>query len=117
MSHTLVSRVSGALLLKVICPNSLLPLSVTVAVLVQPAILVPVTVYVVVVTGLTVTLSQVVHDKPVDGDHEYVAAPVADRVYILLQADDELACTALPCSWIPLRMRTAPWPLMRTRRR
>ncbi len=41
---------------------------VTVAVLVQPVLLVPVTVYVVVAVGLATGLAQVVQDNPVAGD-------------------------------------------------
>ena len=43
--------------------------TVTLAVLLQPFELVPVTVYVLVVVGLAVTLAQVVQDKPVAGVH------------------------------------------------
>jgi hypothetical protein len=42
--------------------------TVTAAVLLQPAALVPVTVYVIVDVGLAVTLAPVVADNPVDGD-------------------------------------------------
>jgi hypothetical protein len=51
--------------------------TVTVAVLLQPAALVPVTVYVIVDVGLAVTLAPVVADNPVDGDQLYVEPPVA----------------------------------------
>lgn len=43
--------------------------TVTVAVLVQPAAVVPVTVYVIVEVGLAVTVAPVVDDKPVPGLH------------------------------------------------
>ena len=43
--------------------------TVTLAVLLQPFELVPVTVYVLVVVGLAVTLAHVVQDKPVAGVH------------------------------------------------
>jgi hypothetical protein len=45
-------------------------LTVTNAVLVQPAAEVPVTVYVVVVAGDAFGFGQLVHDKPVEGDQE-----------------------------------------------
>ena len=48
----------------------------TVAVLLQPPV-VPVTVYVVVATGLAVTFAPLVEDKPSAGIHVYVAPPVA----------------------------------------
>jgi hypothetical protein len=38
---------------------------------------VPVTVYVVVTVGLAVGLAHVLHDRPVDGNHEYDVPPVA----------------------------------------
>ena len=44
---------------------------------VQPAALVPVTVYVVVEEGEATTVAPVVLLRPVDGVHEYVVAPVA----------------------------------------
>jgi hypothetical protein len=47
----------------------LFTVTVTVAVLLQPLAFVPVTVYVVVVVGLATGLAQLLHDKPVDGDH------------------------------------------------
>jgi hypothetical protein len=43
----------------------------------HPKLLVPVTVYVVVSDGAAVTVAPVVADRPVAGDHVYVAAPVA----------------------------------------
>jgi hypothetical protein len=46
-----------------------LTVTVTVALLIQPRLLVPVTVYVVVVAGLAVVLAPVVADSPVPGDH------------------------------------------------
>ena len=60
--------------------GSVFTLTVTIAVLEQPAALVPVTVYVVVEPGLAVTLVPVVADKPVPGDHVYVLPPVAVSV-------------------------------------
>jgi uncharacterized membrane protein (DUF4010 family) len=45
----------------------------------HPKLFVPVTVYVVVAVGVAVTAAPVVADKPVAGDHMYVAAPVAVR--------------------------------------
>jgi hypothetical protein len=47
-----------------------LTVTVTVAVLVQPAADVPVTVYVVVDAGFALTVAPVVADKPVEGDQE-----------------------------------------------
>ena len=44
--------------------------TVTVAVLLQDKVLVPVTVYVVVTVGEAETLEPVVAERPVDGDHE-----------------------------------------------
>ena len=44
--------------------------TVTVVVLLHPAALVPITVYVVVAAGLAVTVAPVVADKPVEGLHE-----------------------------------------------
>jgi hypothetical protein len=55
----------------------LLTVTVTEAVLTQPAALVPVSVYVVVIVGLATGLVQVVQDNPVAGDHTYVDAPNA----------------------------------------
>ena len=58
-----------------------LTVTVTTAVLMQPAPLVPVTVYVVVPAGLAVTLAPVAADNPVDGDQAYeVELPVAVNV-------------------------------------
>ena len=54
--------------------------TITVAVSEQVAELLPTTVYVVVTVGFAVTVEPVVALNPVDGDHEYVAAPVAVRV-------------------------------------
>jgi hypothetical protein len=48
---------------------------------VQPLASVPVTVYVVVAVGLAVTVTPVVADSPVAGDHTYVVAPVAVIVF------------------------------------
>jgi PII-like signaling protein len=45
----------------------------------HPKLFVPVTVYVVVAVGVAVTVAPVVADRPVAGDHVYVAAPVAVR--------------------------------------
>jgi hypothetical protein len=56
-----------------------LTVTVTVAVLVQPAALVPVTVYVVVAVGDAVTVVPVVELKPVEGVQLYVEAPLAVR--------------------------------------
>lgn len=55
-------------------------LTVAVAVLVHPAALVPVTVYVIVLVGLAVTFAPVVALKPVDGDQVYVEAPEAVKL-------------------------------------
>jgi hypothetical protein len=52
----------------------------TEAVLVHPVASVPVTIYVVVVSGLAVTVAPVVADKPVAGDHEYETTPLAVNV-------------------------------------
>ena len=49
--------------------GALLTLTVTVAVLLQPLVLVPLAVYVVVAPGLAVVLLPVVADSPVPGDH------------------------------------------------
>jgi len=57
--------------------------TVTVLVLLQPPDTDPVTVYVVVVAGLATGLAQLVHDRPVDGLHENVVAPVALSVTVL----------------------------------
>jgi hypothetical protein len=43
--------------------------TVTLAVLTQPLLFVPVTVYIIVVVGFAVTLAQVVQDNPIAGDH------------------------------------------------
>ena len=57
-----------------------LTVTVIVVVPVQPvAVLVPTTVYVVVITGLAVTLFPVVALKAVAGDHTYVSAPETAR--------------------------------------
>jgi len=56
--------------------------TVAVDVPLQPAVDVPVTVYVVAVRGIAITVAPVVADKPVDGDHAYVPpvpAPEAAR--------------------------------------
>ena len=53
--------------------------TVTFAVPVQPAALVAVTVYVVVVEGLAVTVAPDVAERPVEGDQAYVEAPDAVR--------------------------------------
>ena len=47
-----------------------LTVTVTVVLAVQPMPLVPVTVYVAVVPGVTVGLAQAVQERSVDGDHE-----------------------------------------------
>jgi len=54
--------------------------TVTVVVPVQPAALVPVTVYVVVAAGLAETDAPVVAESPVDGVQVYVEAPLAVKV-------------------------------------
>jgi hypothetical protein len=53
--------------------------TVTVCVLLQEPV-VPVTVYVVVETGVAVTLAPVVALRPAEGLHEYVVAPLAVRL-------------------------------------
>ena len=60
-----------------------------VAVLIHPAVLVPVTVYVVLADGLADTDAPVAAERPVDGDHEYVAAPVA----VIVTADPPQTAT------------------------
>lgn len=57
--------------------------TVTVADLVQPRLLVPVTVYVLVVVGLAATVEVPIDDNAVEGFHRYVAAPLADNVVVL----------------------------------
>ena len=47
-----------------------LTVTVTVFVILQPKLLYPVTVYVVVTVGLAITAGPAVDDKPVDGDQE-----------------------------------------------
>jgi hypothetical protein len=53
---------------------------VTVVKFVQPAAVVPVTVYVVVAPGVAVTVAPVVWLSPVAGDQVYVAAPLAVKL-------------------------------------
>jgi hypothetical protein len=57
--------------------------TVTVAVFVHPAAVVPVTVYVVVTVGFAVTVAPVVELRLVAGAHEYVLAPLAVSVVLL----------------------------------
>jgi len=59
----------GLLLLALLSDGAGLTETITVAVLLQPAPLNPVTVYVVVEPGFAVTVAPVVADKPVEGDH------------------------------------------------
>jgi len=49
----------------------------------QPTLLVPITVYVVVNRGLAETIESVTEFNPVDGDHEYNAAPETESVAIV----------------------------------
>jgi hypothetical protein len=54
---------------------------VSVAVLLHPPLVVPVTVYVVVEVGVAVTLAPVVEDSPIAGPHVYVPpAPAPEAV-------------------------------------
>ena len=68
----------------------------TVAVLLHPFASVPVTVYVVAVTGLAVTAAPVVPDNPVAGDQLYACAPPAVNVVLLpLQIVTEAGVTVI----------------------
>ena len=57
--------------------------TITVVVLTQPLLFVPVMVYVELIVGLAVTDEPVVALKPVDGVHVYVVPPVAVKVALL----------------------------------
>ena len=68
----------------------------TVAVLLHPFASVPVTVYVVAVTGSAVTAAPIVPDKPIAGDQLYVTAPLAvNRVLLPLQIVTEAGVTVI----------------------
>jgi hypothetical protein len=68
-SHTLMVVDEGVAALKEICPDMRFPFTVITAVLVQPLISVPVTVYTVVELISIKADKQVVHESPVAGAH------------------------------------------------
>jgi len=70
ISHTFISSVSGMYPLKVMWPNMRSPFTVIVLSPTQPAVLVPVTVYMVVAAGLTPVAAHVLQARPADGDQE-----------------------------------------------
>jgi hypothetical protein len=67
-------------LLPALTTGSGLTVTITVSVLIQPLLFVPVTAYVVVAVGDAKGDAQAVQERPVDGLHTYVLAPEAESV-------------------------------------